>query len=349
MAVADALAPLTAKGWLVLHDRENPRGGNLDHVAVGPAGVAVIDAKQWTAEVEIDGATMRAAGRDRSSALDGVRGQVAQVAASLAEGHPAVPVHGYLALTGDVDRGRHLQTIREIRVVGVRELAPCLEGDEQTMDPRAVESVFRDLSVAFPPCAGRDARSPVQPAPPAKDRPADKSRFGMTFDSVIRTYYLKTWQSRGARHLYMKSADGDDLGWKDMVTGAVTMTDGGPDPELASAVLRAATATGVPLASADLPKVPVQAFGARMLGRVTRTWVAVLIGHEWRKGTAHRMYGTLIDPVEGHFKLGYVDLSNGRVHPDVDGLINKNLGTATGYLERLRDRSPLGARGRVTE
>ncbi len=46
-ALLDGLGP---HGWRVLHDRRRqPRSpANLDHVLVGPAGVFVIDAKNWT-------------------------------------------------------------------------------------------------------------------------------------------------------------------------------------------------------------------------------------------------------------------------------------------------------------
>jgi len=46
-ALLDGLGP---QGWRVLHDRRRqPRSpANLDHVLVGPAGVFVIDAKNWT-------------------------------------------------------------------------------------------------------------------------------------------------------------------------------------------------------------------------------------------------------------------------------------------------------------
>ena len=44
-ALAEAFAPLTAKGWYPLYDRASPNGGNIDLLAVGPSGVAVVDAK----------------------------------------------------------------------------------------------------------------------------------------------------------------------------------------------------------------------------------------------------------------------------------------------------------------
>lgn len=47
-AVAEQLAPLEREGWRVFHDipaSENGKSFNLDHVAVGPSGIAVIETK----------------------------------------------------------------------------------------------------------------------------------------------------------------------------------------------------------------------------------------------------------------------------------------------------------------
>ena len=48
--IGTLLEELGSQGWRVLHDRRRqPRSpANLDHVLVGPAGVFVIDAKNWT-------------------------------------------------------------------------------------------------------------------------------------------------------------------------------------------------------------------------------------------------------------------------------------------------------------
>ena len=68
--------------------------------------------------------------------------------------------------------------------------------------------------------------------------------------------------------------------------------------------------------------------------------MAVLVGQEWRKGATRRLYGRLIDPTEGHFELGYVDLVTGDLHPAIEGGLNKNRGTGKGYLGRLAERDP---------
>ncbi len=48
--VADELDQLAASGWRVLHDVRWPGRpvANLDHVAVGPGGVVVVDTKNWS-------------------------------------------------------------------------------------------------------------------------------------------------------------------------------------------------------------------------------------------------------------------------------------------------------------
>ena len=51
-----ALAELTVTGWRMLYDRCLPYGGNIDHIAVGPAGIVVGDAKAWFGPVTVDAA-----------------------------------------------------------------------------------------------------------------------------------------------------------------------------------------------------------------------------------------------------------------------------------------------------
>jgi roadblock/LC7 domain-containing protein len=84
-ALAEAFAPLTAKGWYPLYDRASPSGGNIDLLVVGPAGVAVIDAKSWSGAVMIDGTKLLLGDRSRAKDLNGVRRQVAEVEADRAE------------------------------------------------------------------------------------------------------------------------------------------------------------------------------------------------------------------------------------------------------------------------
>jgi Nuclease-related domain len=93
-------------GTVMLHDRRMPRGrGNIDHLAIAPSGVYVIDAKAVNGRVRvtrplIGKPTLRVAGRDRTKFADGLDRQVAAVRGALAAaGRADVPIEGVLCFT----------------------------------------------------------------------------------------------------------------------------------------------------------------------------------------------------------------------------------------------------------
>ena len=52
---ARLLAPLERRGWAVLHDLAIPGSvANIDHLVIGPGGVAVIDSKQYRGQLRVD-------------------------------------------------------------------------------------------------------------------------------------------------------------------------------------------------------------------------------------------------------------------------------------------------------
>jgi Nuclease-related domain len=52
---ARLLDPLERQGWAVLHDLAVPGSrANLDHLAIGPGGVFVIDSKQYRGRLQLD-------------------------------------------------------------------------------------------------------------------------------------------------------------------------------------------------------------------------------------------------------------------------------------------------------
>lgn len=88
---------LDGSGVYVLHDRLAPgrRRANIDHIAVGPGGVTVIDAKALTGRVRVRSAgglfapsrrLLRVNGRDRTRLVYSVRGQ-AEAVRTLLEQH----------------------------------------------------------------------------------------------------------------------------------------------------------------------------------------------------------------------------------------------------------------------
>lgn len=72
-ATARALDALPSSEWTVFHDVRWPgrQRANIDHVAVGPGGVFVIDAKNWSGSVRVDDNVLRQNGRQRETAVVG--------------------------------------------------------------------------------------------------------------------------------------------------------------------------------------------------------------------------------------------------------------------------------------
>ena len=100
--VAKSLAKRLNEGIVVLHDRRIPGGrANIDHIAIAPSGVWVIDSKRYKGKVTVNSplfgtAKLTIAGRDKSKLIDGLDKQVALVRAAMAAILPEAPVHGAL-------------------------------------------------------------------------------------------------------------------------------------------------------------------------------------------------------------------------------------------------------------
>ncbi|HXF31794.1 MAG TPA: nuclease-related domain-containing protein [Solirubrobacterales bacterium] len=98
-AVASHLAK-TGPGVVVLHDRRMPKSrANIDHIAIAPSGVFVIDAKRYKGKIEVrkplfGGAKLVIRGRDKTKLVDGLKRQVEAVRAGLAVVEQDVPVGG---------------------------------------------------------------------------------------------------------------------------------------------------------------------------------------------------------------------------------------------------------------
>lgn len=83
--VAERLAELGPFGWFLLHDVHWPGRplARLEHVLVGPGGVVVVAAKNWSGHVDVVDGAIRQNGHDRFPAVETALAQAAAVAAVL--------------------------------------------------------------------------------------------------------------------------------------------------------------------------------------------------------------------------------------------------------------------------
>ncbi len=145
----------------LLHDRRIPGSrANIDHLAVGPGGVTVIDSKhvKGKAHAKRRGGLFSPrtehlviAGRDRTKYVEGVEQQIALVRQVVAAMDRAIVVAGCLCIV-DVD-GLPLLTrikIRDVAVVGARGAAR-LAARPGHLGAGEIDQVARTLAAAFPP------------------------------------------------------------------------------------------------------------------------------------------------------------------------------------------------------
>jgi hypothetical protein len=153
--VAAALEARCRPEVALLHDRRLPGSrANIDHLAVTPSGVWVIDAKRYSGRIRVveplSGAPrLDIGGRDRSSLVEGLHRQVEVVKTVLAPGGP-VPVHGVLCFVqGELPLLR-TPVIGGFPLLGRRALAKRLNADGP-LGVGEIEAVTTALAHALSP------------------------------------------------------------------------------------------------------------------------------------------------------------------------------------------------------
>nr|WP_255479599.1 NERD domain-containing protein [Quadrisphaera sp. RL12-1S] len=125
---AAALEVLEADGWQLLHDVHWPGRpkANLDHVAVGPGGVVVVDAKRWSGDITVTGAELRLGSWRKTRDCENAARMASDVASLLAPQHrtavasvlclvgktlPPTAVEAGVVAVGDAHLADHLRSL----------------------------------------------------------------------------------------------------------------------------------------------------------------------------------------------------------------------------------------------
>jgi hypothetical protein len=153
---------LQGKPVTLLHDRHLPgRKTNIDHLAIGPSGVMVIDSKKLNGKVRVESRgglfsrrrpDLYVNGRRRTDLIDSVERQVELIRGILnEEGIFDVPVRGALCMADPegLPLLGHLE-IREVTIDGTRQIAK-LVAEAGEIDSQRVTSVTTALEARLPP------------------------------------------------------------------------------------------------------------------------------------------------------------------------------------------------------
>jgi hypothetical protein len=142
------LARLERDGWVILHDLALPRSpANLDHLAIGPGGVFVIDAKQYRGRLQLDACGQLWHGRyPLAPTLGTVSFEADQAAQVLPDPGmavvPIVAVHGAQVPWGKV-------VMQGVPVVSARRLPSMLRALPPVLGPERVAILAAQARVRF--------------------------------------------------------------------------------------------------------------------------------------------------------------------------------------------------------
>ena len=138
--VADRMTELEPLGWLALHDVHWPGRpkANLDHILVGPGGVLIVDAKNWSGDVRLRDGILRQNGYSREQQVSGILQQSSALSAFLEPNHRRL-VQGWICLVGQPQ----LQgiTASGIRIEGLDTLRGAVAGLPSVLDPALVPAI----------------------------------------------------------------------------------------------------------------------------------------------------------------------------------------------------------------
>ncbi len=142
--VAAELRELEARGWRLLNDAHWPGRpkANLDHVLVGPGGILVVDAKNWTGRVELRNGRLMQNGYSRLRETTGVLEQGAAVAAVLEPRHRRL-VQGWICLVNQPEL--RAESADGVRVVGLASLQSAVSVLPPVLEQAEIEIVFHHL------------------------------------------------------------------------------------------------------------------------------------------------------------------------------------------------------------
>ena len=144
----------------LLHDRRIPGHGkaNLDHLAVGPGGVTVIDSKTHRGEVRVERvgglftdrhSILKIGGRDQTKLIDGVERQVKLVTAALTRaGYGDLDIRGSLCFPDPDGLPLRQLSVRRIVIDGPKPIAK-LARRAGPLSTEQVDQLARQLAALF--------------------------------------------------------------------------------------------------------------------------------------------------------------------------------------------------------
>jgi len=190
-AVQEVLAQLPPE-WTVFHDLHWPgrQRANIDHLVIGPGGVFVIDAKNWSGHLQVRDGILRQNGYRRDAAVDSASAAARSIA-SLAPALATAAVVPVLCFTGEAAPTQ--TTLDGVCLCSVRDLVHLIVGRPAAISPEILSYLRFELDMSTRAATGPSVDLPRLP-PPALDgwtspsgRPVRTAKRQRALRSVRRT------------------------------------------------------------------------------------------------------------------------------------------------------------------
>jgi hypothetical protein len=214
LTVGAQLELLRPYGFDVLHDLHWPgrQRANIDHVAIGPPGILVVDAKNWSGNVTVRDGVLRQNGYQRDREVAGVT-KASQDVGGLLQLPWALHVIPVIALAASDTGG--ISHAQGVTVLGHQDLVGWATGLPARLTPGDVLGIASHLRSEMPPASvplprrGRGSRAPRAPREPsARQRQRAAKRAAARRENLIKLagvllllilapVALKWWGSHG--------------------------------------------------------------------------------------------------------------------------------------------------------
>lgn len=192
VAVARVLDALP-DGWVTLHDLAWPgrQRANIDHVVIGPGGVFVVDAKNWSGRVEVRDQVLLQNGRQRETAVS----SVTSAAIAVQEIVAPVPCVGVLCFVRDEPL---VASTWNVTVCSTENLAATLVERAHMLSADDVRRCVEAVRIGTTP------RTATAPTRSIKARPRKRSRVRRPVVAMVGGLVLLAAMMSGG---YQKAAD----------------------------------------------------------------------------------------------------------------------------------------------
>lgn len=317
----ERLLPLVGSGYRLLEDRSVPHHvGNIDLILIGPAGVFVIDAKNWSGAVELREGQLRQNGFGRADELVGVYDQAAVVQRALASaGAPSLPVWPVLCLVGEASLGK-IELAGGVYLCSKDDVSHLVTSAPPALDEAWVGWSSDLVEHRFPPRAGDICGPETAPAEPI--------------------VFLNYWPKRP--RYYLKDEEGTQGGYLDLVKGEAVGDS--PIADQIARQLMPHVAREAGLSEPDRQGLD------RILSALKRkpavAAVPLVVGVTWRRRGRDRLYVFRLDAQGNRTELGWYDRDDGRVYEaPSDEAVVRYCGRRYDAIEQARTANGASARG----